>query len=127
MNSPGNDVGRIARLCPQFRPDLGPEARQPFPEFGREALALDCTGEVLLAMGNAVDASAFHSEAARMHRQLGDRWQEALATVHLADAEAALGQADTSREDAAHALALLDPFTDDRAAQLKADLRARLT
>ncbi|MCW2929721.1 MAG: hypothetical protein JWM19_683 [Actinomycetia bacterium] len=95
-------------------------------DHSREALALDCAGEVLLAMGNAEDASAFHREAARMHRQLGDRWQEALATIHLADAEAALGLDDASREDAAHALALLQEFTDDQAAALKADLQTRL-
>ena len=95
-------------------------------DHSREAMALDGTGEVLLAMGNAEDASAFHREAARMHRQLGDRWQEGLATIHLADAEAALGLDDASREDAAHALALLQEFTDDQAAALKADLQARL-
>jgi hypothetical protein len=95
-------------------------------DHSREAMALDCTGEVLRATGNAEDASAFHREAARMHRQLGDRWQEALATFHLADAEAVLGHDDASRADAAQALALLQPFTDDLAVQLKADLQARL-
>ena len=50
----------------------------------------DLVGEVLLATGNAEDAVAFHQEAARMHQQLGDSWHEALASVHLADAEQAL-------------------------------------
>jgi tetratricopeptide (TPR) repeat protein len=92
----------------------------------RDAAALDCTGEVLLAMGNAEEAAAFHREAARMHRQLGYNWREALALVHLADCEAALGREDASREQAARALTLIQAFGDDRAARLKADLRARL-
>jgi tetratricopeptide (TPR) repeat protein len=95
-------------------------------DHSREATALDVTGEVMLAMGNPVDASAFHREAMRMHRQLGDRWNEAAAAIHLADAEAALGRDDASREGAARALALLEPFTDDRAVRLKADLQERL-
>jgi tetratricopeptide (TPR) repeat protein len=93
----------------------------------REATALGCTGEVLLAAGHAEDAAAFHREAARMHRQLGDSWYEALALVHLADCEALLGHDDASREQAERALALIQPFGDDWAAELKADLRNRLS
>jgi tetratricopeptide (TPR) repeat protein len=37
----------------------------------REATALDCAGESLLAGGNPGDAAAFHLEAARMHQRLG--------------------------------------------------------
>jgi tetratricopeptide (TPR) repeat protein len=92
----------------------------------REATALDCTGEVLLAAGNAEDAAAFHREAARMHRTLGDRWQEALAAAHLADCEAALGRGNVSREGAAVALDLIQPFSDGAATRLRADLRSRL-
>jgi tetratricopeptide (TPR) repeat protein len=95
-------------------------------DHSREAAALDCTGEVLLAAGNAEDAAAFHREAARMHQQLGDDWQEALATIHLADCEHALGQADASREHLGAALSLLQQFPDNRAAQLRERLRARL-
>lgn len=95
-------------------------------DHSREATALDCTGEALLAAGNAQDAAAFHLEAARMHKQLDDHWQEALATVHLADCEQALGLEGASHEHLAAALSLLQPFQDDRAGQLRADLETRL-
>lgn len=93
---------------------------------GREATALDCEGEVRRAMGKPEEASAFHREAARMHHRLGDDWQEALALIHLADCEAVLGHADDSRADAARALALIERYTDDRAAELKDGLRRGL-
>ena len=95
-------------------------------DHSREATALDCAGEVLLATGNAEDAAAFHREAAAMHRQLGDTWQEAIATVHLADCEQALGREEASREQFTAALALLQPFPDPRAAALRATVQARL-
>jgi hypothetical protein len=95
-------------------------------DHSREATALDCTGEVLLAGGNAQEAADFHREAARMHRALGDTWQEGLATLHLADCEEALGQADASREQLTAALALLQAFPDARALELRATIRARL-
>jgi tetratricopeptide (TPR) repeat protein len=95
-------------------------------DHSREATTLDCTGEVLLAMGNPHDAADFHREAARMHRELGDRWQEALATVHIADCEQALGNDSASREQLAAALALLQPFPNSRADQLRAAAQARL-
>jgi len=95
-------------------------------DHSREATALDCAGEVRLATGNAEDAAAFHREAAAMHRQLGDRWQEALATIHLADCEQALGREEASREQLTLALALLQPFPDSRAAELRAAIQARL-
>jgi tetratricopeptide (TPR) repeat protein len=95
-------------------------------DHSREATALDCTGEVLLASGSAQDASDFHREAARMQRELGDRWQEALATLHLADCEQALGHDTASREQFAAALAVLQPFPDTRAAQLRAAVQAHL-
>jgi tetratricopeptide (TPR) repeat protein len=93
----------------------------------REATALDCTGEVLLASGNAEEASAFHREAARMHEQLGDTWQQALATIHLADCDQALGLDDICREHLAAALALIQRFPDNRALQLRERLQARLS
>jgi tetratricopeptide (TPR) repeat protein len=111
-----------AMKCCQMAASLQRQIGDP----SREAAALDCAGEVLLATGNAQDAAAFHSQAARMHQQLGDRWQEALATMHLADCEQALGLEDASREHLAAALTLLEPFPDDRAVQLRADLGARL-
>jgi tetratricopeptide (TPR) repeat protein len=95
-------------------------------DHSREATALDCTGEVLLTAGNAEDAAAFHREAARMHEQLGDHWQQAVATIHLASCEQALGLEDNRREHLAAALALLQPFPDNLAAQLRADIQARL-
>lgn len=90
------------------------------------AAALDCAGEVLLATGNARDAADFHREAARMHRELDDRWQEALATLHLADCEQVLGHDAASREQLTAALDLLQPFPDARAAELRAQAQARL-
>jgi tetratricopeptide (TPR) repeat protein len=94
-------------------------------DHSREATALDCVGEVLLATGSAGDAAAFHREAAAMHRQLGDQWQEALATLHLADCEQALGREEASRGQLTAALALLQPFPDSRAAELRAAIQAR--
>jgi tetratricopeptide (TPR) repeat protein len=113
-----DEAMRCCRMAASLQRQIG--------DHGREATALDITGEVFLAMGNAADACAFHREAARMHRQLGDRWHEALATIHLADAETALGQRQASREDAAHALALLRDFADERATALRAGLEERL-
>jgi histidinol-phosphate/aromatic aminotransferase/cobyric acid decarboxylase-like protein len=95
-------------------------------DHSREATALDLAGEVMLATGNAEDAAAFHQEAARRHQQLGDRWQQALAMLHLADCEQALGLAEAFREHLASALALLNQFPDHRAASLRADIQARL-
>jgi hypothetical protein len=92
-------------------------------DHSREATALDLTGEILLATGNAADAAAFHQEAARMHQQLGDRWQQALATIHLADCEQVLAQEDSGREHLAAALSLLQQFPGTRAAQLRADIQ----
>lgn len=54
-----------------------------------------------------------------MHRQLGDSWQEALATVHLADCEQALGRDNASRQQLAAVLTLLQQFPDTRVAQLR--------
>jgi len=116
-----DDTSEAMRCC-----RMAASLQRQIGDHSREAMAFDCTGEVLLAMGNADDASAFHREAARMHRQLGDRWQEALATGHLADSQAALGHDVASRDEATHALALLEEFTDDQAEQLKVGLRARL-
>lgn len=95
-------------------------------DHSREATALDGAGEVRLATGNAEDAAAFHHEAAAMHRQLGDQWQEALATIHLADCEQTLGHEEASQEQLTLALALLQPFPDSRAAELRAAIQERL-
>jgi tetratricopeptide (TPR) repeat protein len=95
-------------------------------DHSREATVLDCTGEVLFASGDAQDAADFHRQAALMHRELGDGWQEALATLHLADCEQALSPTENSREQLAATLVLLRPFPDSRAAALKAAIQARL-
>jgi len=92
----------------------------------REATALDCVGEALMASGNPRDAAAFHLEAARMHRRLGDSWQEATALVHLADCERALGDDHAGLEHLRQALTGIEPFTDDRAARLRQILETRL-
>lgn len=92
----------------------------------REATALDCAGEALAADGNPSDAAAFHLEAARMHQRLGDDWQEAIALAHLGDCERVLGDDDASTGHLRQALILIEPFTDDRAAQLRQTLEARL-
>jgi tetratricopeptide (TPR) repeat protein len=113
-----DEAMRCCRIAASLQRQIG--------DPSREATALDVTGEVLLAVGNVADAAAFHQEAARMHRQLGDRWQEALAIMRLAECETSLGSAETAREQAAQALALMEEFTDDRAMELRAVLRARL-
>jgi tetratricopeptide (TPR) repeat protein len=95
-------------------------------DHSREATALDCAGEVLLATGNAQEAADFHREAARMHHEVGDQWQEALAVLHLADCEQVLGRIEASREQFTAALALLQPFPDTRAAELRTVVQARL-
>ncbi len=92
----------------------------------REATALDCAGDVLQVMDNPEDAAAFHLQAARMHQQLGDGWQQALATVHVAECEAALGRDAASREHLALALELTHPFSDGRAMRLRHSLKMRL-
>jgi tetratricopeptide (TPR) repeat protein len=96
-------------------------------DHSREAAALECAGEVLLAMGNVEDAAAFHQETARMYAQLGDSWHEALASVHLADSEQALGSDGAAREHLTVALTLLQQFPDNRAAQLRVAIQARLS
>jgi tetratricopeptide (TPR) repeat protein len=95
-------------------------------DHSREATALDVAGEVLLATGNAQEAAGFHREAARMHHETGDRWQEALAVLHLAGCEQVLGHAEASREQFAASLALLQPFPDTRAAELRAAVQERI-
>ena len=92
-------------------------------DASREATALDCTGEVLLAAGKAEDAAAFHLEAARMHQLAGNHWQEAVALAHLADCEDELGQPDASRGHRAQALTLIEPFSDDPAVRLRDSLQ----
>ena len=96
--------------------DLPPEAARMF-----RLLGLHRGPDISLA------AAAFHREAARMHHRLGDSWQEALATIHLADCEQALDQTDASREHLGTALTLVQHFSDDRAVQLSARLRTRLS
>ncbi len=92
-------------------------------DASREATALDCAGEVLLATGKAEDAAAFHREAARMHHLARDPWQEAVALAHLADCEDGLDQPDASREHRAQALTLIEPFSDNPAARLRGRLQ----
>jgi hypothetical protein len=105
---------------------LAASLERQIDHHSREAIALDLVGEVLLATGDAEDAAVFHQRAARMIQQLGDRWQQALATLHLADSEQALGLPDTPREHLTAALALLRQFPDNRAARLRADIEGRL-
>lgn len=116
-----DDTAEATRRC-QRAVSLQRKLRDP----GREAAALDCTGEVLLAGGNAEDASAFCREAARIHHQLDSDWPEGLALTHLADCEAALGHGDAARERAAEALGLIERFTDPRAVKISANLRRYL-
>jgi hypothetical protein len=92
----------------------------------REASALDCTGEVFQAMGNAEDANAFYLRAARMHQDLGDAWHEALALAHLGNCESSLGRNDLSNEHISLAVERIRSFSDSRATQLRRDLESRL-
>lgn len=92
----------------------------------REATALDHAGLALSAAGNAGEAIPLHRQSAGTHRQLGDPWQEAAALARLAGCEQSLGHEDAAREHSAAALALLEQFPDDRAAQIRSRIRARL-
>lgn len=92
----------------------------------REALAWRGTGQAYAALDRHDEAAAFHRRAVAVHRDLGDTWQQALELDCLA---AALHPADpdTARAHWSEALALLGPFTDPRAAGVRAAVERRLT
>jgi tetratricopeptide (TPR) repeat protein len=93
------DTGEAMQCC-----RMAASLHRQIGDHSREATALDVTGEVLFAVGNAGDAAAFH----------------------LADCEQALGQADASREHLTAALALFQPFPDARAAALRTAIQEHL-
>ncbi|MBT0769437.1 AAA family ATPase [Kineosporia sp. J2-2] len=89
----------------------------------REAMAVALNGEVLAAAGGGdpAEALAFLRQAARMHRDLGDDWNEALALVRAAEVAPA---PDAAEEEASRALRLAGPFADARAQALRRRARA---
>jgi len=91
-----------------------------------EAWWLVEAARVHLAAGETGEAMNCCRMAASLERQIGDRWQQALATIHLADCEQVLGQEDSGREHLVAALSLLQQFPGTRAAQLRADIQERL-
>ncbi|WP_225844681.1 tetratricopeptide repeat protein [Streptomyces sp. HPF1205] len=87
----------------------------------REALAWRGTGLTYAALDRPQEAIAFHRRAAAVHEGLGDSWQHALELDHLAGALHP-GSPEAARGRWEAALALLDPYTDPRAL----DVRARI-
>jgi tetratricopeptide (TPR) repeat protein len=108
------DTGEAMRCC-----RIAASLERQIGDRSREASALDCTGEVFQAIGNAEEATAFYLQAARMHQELGDAWHEALALAHLASCELALGRNDLGHEHMSLAVSRLQPFSDNRAIQLR--------
>ncbi|WP_111171200.1 tetratricopeptide repeat protein [Spongiactinospora gelatinilytica] len=88
-------------------------------DTSREAMALDCTGEVHQALRNFEEAAAFHLQALRMHEAVGDKWLAALALRNLVDCEIGLGRPVEARSLAVRGLELLAAFTDLRAAEAR--------
>ncbi|GAA3929959.1 tetratricopeptide repeat protein [Actinomadura viridis] len=88
-------------------------------DTGREAMALDCTGEVFQALGNFDDALAFHSHALRMYESVGDVWHVAVSIANLVACHKVRGDTTRARELSARGLKLLQPFNDSRALSLR--------
>lgn len=91
----------------------------------REALAWRGTGQTSTAMGREGETAAFHQQAAAVHRDLGDDWQQAVELNLLA---AAVAHQDTqaARAHWANALDRLAPFTDPRATTLRTRVQEHL-
>jgi tetratricopeptide (TPR) repeat protein len=92
----------------------------------REAMAIQCTGDVFSRLGRAEESFAFQMQAAHQFSELGERWNEGLARLGAADVLSALDQPATMREQLRAALACLEPFTDARAAALQRQILTRL-
>ncbi|WP_307795512.1 ATP-binding protein [Actinacidiphila acididurans] len=91
----------------------------------REALAWRGTGQTYTALERPDEAADFHRRAAAVHRELDDTWQHAVELDHLADAIAAKDP-EQARAHWAEALALLAPYTDPRALEVRRRIEERL-
>jgi tetratricopeptide (TPR) repeat protein len=105
---------------------LAASLQRQIGDKSREAMALQCTGDVLAQMGRAEEAMAFQMQAARQFRELGEAWNEAHARLGAADAAAVLEPSDSQREQLRLAYACLAPYSDRTALALKKDIAARL-
>jgi tetratricopeptide (TPR) repeat protein len=105
---------------------LAASLQRQIGDKSREAMALQCTGDVLAQMRRVEEATAFQVQAARQFHELGEAWNEARARLGAADAAAVLEQRDAEREHLRLAYACLAPYSDRRALALKGDIAARL-
>lgn len=98
---------------------LAASLQRQIGDRNREALALNCAGEVHQALGNFHDASAFHQEAFRVQVVTGDHWNAALALANLADCEKIRGDAAKVRDLSAQGVGLLEHFSDKNSSRLR--------
>jgi tetratricopeptide (TPR) repeat protein len=89
---------------------------------GHEAQAIQVTGDAYRQLKRVEDAVAFHRRAVAMHRALGDRWQLAVALVHLADVLDQAGQTTESHSARTEASSLSATVAGPRADSLRARL-----
>lgn len=111
------DFGRSAEALKDCRKAARLQTRAG--DRSRQATALDCAGVALLAEARPSEGADCHREAAELHREFADHWQEGLALGNLAEAEYVLGQEDASRSHLQQALLLLQEFPDYRASRLR--------
>ncbi|WP_131740049.1 ATP-binding protein [Actinomadura roseirufa] len=98
---------------------LAASLQRQIGDAGREAMALNCTGQVFQALGNFDDAIAFHSQALRMNDVAGDDWQAALSIADLVACHRARGDAANARDLSERGRRLLQAFDDGQAIILR--------
>ncbi|GII93121.1 ATP-binding protein [Sinosporangium siamense] len=91
---------------------------------GREAWALDATGEVYQRLDRHEEAAGFHKVALKVFRELGDSWNTAVVLNHLADALQAIGAEGEAEPLWREAMALVAEFDDPRANRLRDRIRS---
>jgi tetratricopeptide (TPR) repeat protein len=106
---------------------LAASLQRQIGDKSREAVALQCTGDVLLHMQRAEEATAFHLQAARQFHELGEAWNEAHARLGAANAAGTLDQPESEQEQLRLAYNCLAPYSDRPASTLKRGIRERLT
>jgi tetratricopeptide (TPR) repeat protein len=104
---------------------LAASLQRQIGDRSREAMALQCTGDVLLHMQRADEAVAFQLQAARQFHELGDTWDEAHAHLGAANAAAVLDRPELEQEQLLLAYRCL-PYTDRLAVTLKESISQRL-
>jgi tetratricopeptide (TPR) repeat protein len=90
----------------------------------REALAWRGVGETYLRLDRAEEAVAFHRQAVAVHEELADAWNQALELECLGTALSVDDPA-AARPHWAHALRLLEPYGDPRAARTRDRIERR--